>query len=205
MYRPVEVCESLTPAGETGKRYIVFSSIAYGKTIMKSFGNGYSTMILDGKLYDWYGREVVVNDICAEVIMPFGFETITAVCPNYRTRVIESYDRYIVRLIDGSYALSAVWKTVNHQVEKPANSSLLDYPIPRWCLTRALPEVRFDKLISAEETARENPGCNSGSITMVVYDSVPTTKEQKDKTGFCRSIVVSPEDPTTLIYSNLTR
>lgn len=204
MYKPVEIRESLTPAGESDRRTIIFSSVLNNDSIIRSFENGHSTILLGGRLYDWYGREVVVDDICAEIVMPFGFETVTAVCPNHMTRVAESYDRYIVRLIHGSYAISAVWKTINHEVKKPASSSLLNYPIPRWCLTRALPRVTFDELISTRETAQENPNCDPGSVMMVLHDPAPA-KEQQNATFTRRSILVSPKDSTSLIYKKLTQ
>ncbi|MBQ7202360.1 hypothetical protein IJS18_03200 [Candidatus Saccharibacteria bacterium] len=88
---------------DLGSRLIVFEddeTNPHRLTIIK-FPDNRGTILFDGKLYDWYGREVIISDKIKRVVTPFGHYT-------DGKDLYHCHDNFIVELTTGEYAIPGI-------------------------------------------------------------------------------------------------
>ncbi len=99
LLKPVTAIDDL---GHLGHRTLIFESDSHLDTAIRvhmHFPKDRSTILYDGKLYDWYGREVTLDPFIARIIKPFGY----TVSKPYD--ILNYCDNFLVELRNSQFAI----------------------------------------------------------------------------------------------------
>lgn len=95
-------------------------SVAPSKLTLVTFPKGRATIFFAGKLYDWYGREIELDERIRRIVAPFGHYT-------DGIDLSHCHDNFIVELKNGAYAICGI--RYRRQKEHRENYDGLKYAI----------------------------------------------------------------------------
>ncbi len=137
MFKLQKAVSAIDDLKNLGDRLIVFEddSINPPRLTIIKFPENRGTIIFDGVLYDWYGREVILDSKIKRIVTPFGHYT-DGIDLNH------CHDNFIVELTSGEYAIPGI--RYRRFANRSPDYSGLKYAVTAGSLNM-MPHLELDK------------------------------------------------------------